>query len=334
MESKNISGTAQKKGLLTLFLVLLILLCALPSAEAEVVDRILANVNGKIILLSELEERQKLLSGMGGDSAKSKNLQDRKKVLDNMIDEEIVLTHAKRLEITIRDEEIDKAILKVAQRNKTDLATLEKMLSAQGLTMKKYREKMREQMMIRRVTQMEIPKPSVTQQMVKNYFEDHRSEFSKPVRVRASHIILLASKKQDPEYFHSAEKKIMELKKKLLAGADFEKMARKESQDGSAKSGGDLGWFTRGNMVKEFEDMAFSLDVGEIGGPVTTPFGLHLIKVTAKEESEPIEFEKVKKKVRAKLIDKEFSEKRKDWMKRLRANAYIEIRSNDEGSMF
>jgi parvulin-like peptidyl-prolyl isomerase len=80
--------------------------------------------------------------------------------------------------------------------------------------------------------------------------------------------------------------------------------------------------------------VAFSLDVDEIGGPVTTPFGLHLIKVTAKEESKPVEFEKVKKEVRAKLIDKEFSTKRKDWMKRLRANAYIEIRNDNEGSMF
>ncbi len=332
MESKNISRTAQK-SLLTLFIALCIL-SPLSPAGAEVADRILANVNGKIILLSELEERQKLLSGMKGGSAKPEDTQNRKKVLSDMIDEEIVLTHAKRLEITIKDEEIDKAILGVVQRNKTDLATLEEMLAAQGLTMKKYRKKMREQMMIRRVTQMEIPKPSVTPQMVKNYFEDHRSEFSKPVRIKASHIILLASKKQDPEYFRSAEKKIIELKKRLLAGENFEKMARAESQDGSAKAGGDLGWFTRGNMVKEFEDVAFSLDIGEIGGPVTTPFGLHLIKVTEKEESKQIEFEKVKKEVRAKLIDKEFSAKRKDWMKRLRANAYIEIRSNDEGSMF
>jgi len=90
-------------------------------------------------------------------------------------------------------------------------------------------------------------------------------------RVRASHILV------------KDEKKANELYEKIMGGADFGKMAKLHSKCPSSRKEGDLGFFGKGQMVKEFENAAFSMEVGEVSKPVQTQFGWHLIKVTDKK---------------------------------------------------
>jgi peptidyl-prolyl cis-trans isomerase C len=86
--------------------------------------------------------------------------------------------------------------------------------------------------------------------------------------VRASHILV------------KSEQKAKEILEKLNNGTDFAELAKKYSICPSSKKGGDLGYFTKGKMVRPFENLAFSLKKGEIGGPIKTEFGYHIIKVT------------------------------------------------------
>ncbi len=126
-------------------------------------------------------------------------------------------------------------------------------------------------------------KAKVTDKDVKDYYESHKSEMTTSSQIRASHILV---KSEDEA------KKILDQVKK---GGDFAKIAKEKSIDaGSAKNGGDLGFFSRGQMVPEFEQVAFSLKEGEIGGPVKTQFGYHIIKVTARKEGKIMEFDKIK----------------------------------------
>lgn len=126
-------------------------------------------------------------------------------------------------------------------------------------------------------------KAKVTDKDVKDYYEAHKGELMANNQVRASHILVKSEEEA---------KKIMEQIKK---GDDFAKIAKEKSVDpGSAKNGGDLGYFSRGQMVPEFENVAFGLKEGQVGGPVKTQFGYHIIKVTGKKEGKVVEFEKVK----------------------------------------
>lgn len=126
-------------------------------------------------------------------------------------------------------------------------------------------------------------KAKVTDKDIKDYYEAHNKEFISNSQVRASHILV---KTEDEA------KKILEQVKK---GGDFAAIAREKSIDsGSAKNGGDLDFFSRGQMVPEFEKVAFNLKKGEIGGPIRTQFGYHIIKVTDRKEGKPVEFEKIK----------------------------------------
>ena len=91
------------------------------------------------------------------------------------------------------------------------------------------------------------------------------------MQVRASHILV------------SSEREANRILEELRKGKDFGEMARRNSSCPSGKSGGDLGFFGKGQMVKEFEDAAFSLKEGELSKPVKTDFGFHIIKVTARK---------------------------------------------------
>ncbi len=82
----------------------------------------------------------------------------------------------------------------------------------------------------------------------------------------------------------STEEACQNLKDELAQGADFAQLARQHSECPSGKRGGDLGEFGRGQMVREFEEVVFSADVGEVQGPVKTQFGYHLIEVTSRTD--------------------------------------------------
>lgn len=126
-------------------------------------------------------------------------------------------------------------------------------------------------------------KVKVTDADVKEYYEAHKGDLTANGQIRASHILV----KTEEE----AKKVLDQIKK----GADFAKLAREKSIDkGSAANGGDLGFFSRGQMVPEFENAVSKLKEGEIGGPVKTRFGYHIIKVTGRKAGQVVEFDKVK----------------------------------------
>jgi peptidyl-prolyl cis-trans isomerase D len=116
---------------------------------------------------------------------------------------------------------------------------------------------------------------NVTPQDVQRYYEDNRQTFSTPEKVQASHILLKTEGKDDAAVKKQAE----EVLAKVKAGGDFAELAKKFSQDeGSAPKGGDLGFFERDAMVKEFAEVAFSLKPGEVSDLVKSQFGYHIIK--------------------------------------------------------
>ncbi len=126
------------------------------------------------------------------------------------------------------------------------------------------------------------PRVTVTASEIERAYNDNIEMYTTPEQVRASHILLKTDGKNDEAVKAKAE----ELLKQVKAGADFAELARKNSQDeASAKNGGDLDFFTRGKMVPEFDQVAFSLQPGQISDLVKTQYGYHIIKVTDKKEA-------------------------------------------------
>jgi peptidyl-prolyl cis-trans isomerase D len=146
---------------------------------------------------------------------------------------------------------------------------------------------------------------NVTDEQLRAAYSNALDNFRMPERVHARHILLKTDGKSDAEK-KTLKAKADDLLKQLKNGADFVDLAKKNSQDGTAENGGDLGWFVRNQMVPEFDSVAFTLKPKELSGVVTSQFGYHIIQTLEKEPAKLKSFEEVKdelaKEVRAQSV--------------------------------
>ncbi len=144
---------------------------------------------------------------------------------------------------------------------------------------------------------------TVPDQQIVDYYNSHSAEFTTSDEASAKHI-LIKPKEAGAGGEDAAEKLAREVLAKARAGADFASLAQQYSEDeGSKASGGDLGWFGRGRMVKEFEDAVFGAQPGQIVGPVKSQFGYHVIKVEGRRPGGLKSLDSVRESIRLKLAD-------------------------------
>ncbi len=153
---------------------------------------------------------------------------------------------------------------------------------------------------------------------VKKYFDERKDKITQKEEVKARHILILSNKDNEKEKKKEAEK----IRKKLTT-KNFKRMANKYTEDPSGKeNGGDLGYFSKGRMVKEFEEMAFSLKIGKISPVVKTNYGFHIILVEDKKEILPLVFENFKNKMALELLRENSSKKLKKLQKKVQKDFY------------
>lgn len=143
---------------------------------------------------------------------------------------------------------------------------------------------------------------TVPPRAVQRYYERNLdTEFTTPRRVRASHILKRLPKDASPKAVQKARKELQGVLAQARAGKDFAALAKKYSDDMTRSKGGDLGWFSRDEMVAAFSDAAFALKKGQISNIVRTPFGLDIIKLTGDQPRKVKPLEAVKPEIVAKL---------------------------------
>ena len=164
--------------------------------------------------------------------------------------------------------------------------------------------------------------PGPTDAEAKDFYDKNPDKFKQDEQVRASHILLKTDGKDDAAVKKQAEDLIAQLKK----GADFAELAKKFSQDeGSAKKGGDLDYFPKGQMVPEFDKVAFALPVGQISGVVTTQFGYHVLKVTDKKPARTVPYEEAQAQIKQFLEQQKKQQAADTFIEGLKKKAKIDI---------
>lgn len=137
-----------------------------------------------------------------------------------------------------------------------------------------------------------ISNATATDEEMNEFYESHKDNFNKPETVRASHILI------------DNEEKAIEIIREINKGMSFEEAAKNFSSCPSKEAGGDLGEFGKGQMVKEFEDAAFNMEVGELSSPVKSQFGYHIIKLTDKNPESNSTFDEAKEEIHGQVIRK------------------------------
>ena len=276
-------------------LLLALLLCPAraDAQEPEVVDGVVAIAGDSVILRSEVQERllQMRASGapMPEDPAGIMQLQD--EIVESLINEQLLLQAAESdTTIFVSDEELEVIVqqdLDERMRNVGGMGQMVALLSEQGLNLISYREMLKEQARRQRLQSLwvgrrraDIGPIVVTEGEVRAFIDAQRDQLPKRPASIIFRQVLVRSEPSDSTR-EAARLEAERLLGLINEGEDFEELARRYSGDpSSAAQGGDLGWFPRGRMVREFEDAAFGMfQEGQVSDVVETDFGAHIIRV-------------------------------------------------------
>lgn len=157
-------------------------------------------------------------------------------------------------------------------------------------------EEMKKNLLVQYEISKMLKNISVTEDEIEDYFNQNKEMFKRPLSARASHILV------------NSEEEAIKIKEELNNGLEFSKAAKKYSSCPSKEIGGDLGEFTKGSMVPEFEEAVFSMDVDTISDPVKTPFGYHIIKLMSRTNPSDVTLKDVKDKVKMQCLSLKHSQ--------------------------
>src|SRR5688572_14611329 len=259
-----------------------------PSSLPDVADRILAVVGDSIILKSDIDLQFNQVKQSGQPIADSVKVY--RGLLDNRVNELLIVQAASRdTAIVIQDAQVSAMVQQELDARKRNFGGEEQFNAAlrqSGMTVEDLRTSLsgdiRTRLMMReyigKMTRERKP-PPISEADIKAHFEANKAEFGqRPATISFTQVVI--SPKPSDTARASARAKLEEALKELRAGAEFEALAKKYSDDVASKDlGGDLGWFRAGRMVREFDQMVFALRPGEVSPIIETSFGFHVIKL-------------------------------------------------------
>jgi len=316
--------------------ILLILILALTAvlprgAAAETVDRIAATVNDDIITSHEVAMETDLLA-REAEKKGSLSLEEKTRLpstaLNRLIDRMLIAQKIKELDIKISDDEVKQAIEDVKKQNGLTQEALVAAITGQGMTYDQYRTQIREQLERLRLMSQEVrDKVQVGEQEVKAYYDENPAKFGGEELFRARQIFFRIDRNASEEEIRKITATARSVLQEARSGKDFAALARKYSDDpGTAKDGGDLGVFRKGEMQQESEKVILAMKPGEISDLIATPAGIHIIKLEERSFGKPKPFADVKGEIENLLYQKKSDERFTQWLATLRKEAAIEIK--------
>jgi parvulin-like peptidyl-prolyl isomerase len=296
-------------------------------SHAKVFDMVAAKINAEIVTLSLVKERAELLLQKYARSPVDIPEEELlKEALNMIIDERLMLQEGKKLGFIVDEDSIDAAMKDIAQKNGLQEGQLEQMLEQEGRSLSSYRNHIRDQILVSKITQFEIGnRVKISNNEVKQYYRAHQKEFWKDGRVRARHILFIAERSSSETNRKAKLQQAKNVLNEIKKGKDFAELAMEYSEDVSASDGGDVGFVVRGKMVREFEDAVFDLKPGQISDIVETEYGYHIIKVEEVVSGNTLTLKDAKERVTEVLTMEKKKQGYEDWMGELKKAAFIEV---------
>lgn len=274
-----------KKSIPLLFAWLLV---CVPHGRAEVINRIVATVDDEPITLYELRTFSSFAAGQRGSFMTPEgmgNLSDRD-LLDMLIMNKLVDKEVEAQGLKAKESDIDSYIERIKAQGKMDDEQFKDALAKQGMLMENYRKQVSKDIERALLVNREIgAHVNVTPQDVERYYKAHAADYAQPEQVRVRDIFLPLSATAPAEEERAVMQQIQDIRKRVLAGEDFATLADTYSGISHPGEGGDLGYFKKGQMPQEIENVAFTLKPGEVSQPFRTNAGMHLLKVEEHSQS-------------------------------------------------
>ena len=298
------------------------------AAENKPAGDKVAVVNGVVITRAHFDKELKVhlerVSRQGQQMSDDQLKALKNEVLDGLIEREILYQQSQKADIKVDNQQVDEQMAGIKKRFPNE-AEFQKALASMGLTEAEVRTQIQRGLSIRGLIDREVAdKIVITDEEIKAYYTGNPQFFKQPEQVKASHILIKVEPTADEAAKTAARKKIEDVRKELAAGGDFAELAKKYSEGPSGPNGGDLGYFSHGQMVKPFEDAAFAMQVNQVSEVVETRYGYHLIKVTEKKPETTLAYDDVKDKIAEVLKRQKIQKGAQEYVESLKKDAKIE----------
>ena len=324
------------RNILILLLSLLVLQAS--AVQANIIDSCVAVVNDDVITLSEVNEAGKPIFQRVAEEVPPEQLaealkQARQTVIDKLIEKRLLVQQAEQMQISVSDEDVNRALAQILERNTTTMEQFKSELARMGVDEQQYRENLRDQILGSKLINYEVrSKVIVPEEQIIDYYDQHYTEQVGEGGYYILQIGVIPDKEgmdADPaEAKKAAGKKAERILSLAMGGQDFKQLARQYSDLPSAVDGGDIGAFRKDEMAEYMRDAVTSLKPGEISPVVESPNGYMIFKLLSSQEGKiitKVPYESVKEEIRSTLYQQEMEKRYDSWLKEIRSQAYIKI---------
>ena len=291
---------------------------------------VIAIVNGTNILFSDIQNDMRSMFARMNAQPNQALQQQLPKILSqavqNRIDSLLMEKAVSDENISVADSDVEKELRQIAASAPNDEKLVDA-LSKRGVTIEEFRNDLAKNMRTKKLIDLKTAEVAeATDEDAEKYYKANNTRFIKPETATAKHILIGFTKDDDAAAKKGKLEKINELRTQIVENnADFSELAKKYSSCPSSAQGGSLGTFRRGQMVKDFDEVAFTLPIGEVSKPVETRFGYHLILVEKRDKAEVIPFEEVSDKLKEFLTMQKKEKFLTKYIKKLRADSDVKI---------
>ncbi|MDD4202799.1 MAG: peptidylprolyl isomerase [Candidatus Omnitrophica bacterium] len=295
---------------------------------AAIMDKIIVIVNDEVITQGELNRKlapiyKQLKMQYDGEALTYQMDKVQQQQLDQLINDKLVVSEAKKLGIVVTPEEIQQevdAVKKQFQNEEDFYITLEQ----QGIRLEELKRNYMENIMSKKLIDNQIGAGiSILPYEVKEFYRENQEKFVTPPKAKVQSLVIRVN---DDRADKMAYDIVCGILYRLKKGEDFSEMAYNCSEDSYATKGGDMGYIEKGHMAKQIDDVIFSLEEGEISDIVKTPIGYHIFKAKEKIEPKQEAFYDVHSNIEEMIYRKKIQHKLEKFIKELRENAYIEYK--------
>lgn len=304
------------------------------TSNAELVDRIVAIVNSEIVMDSDFTNlKHKLNSSSMIDDSLLDNIdmdtlaKDRQAQMNYLINEKILDSEVKRLNLSVTSDRVQMEIKEMAKRNGISADEVLSAVKAQGMSIPEYQEFLKNRIERQNLLEQEIiSKIRVTEEdAFSEYLKRNPTSKNAVSEFKIAHILFRIKKNIAAE---SVAASAQDIYNRLKRGEKFELLAEQNSQDPDFSQGGLLGTFKSGEFSKDIEDAIKKIDVGDITPVIRTRQGFHIFKLLESKTIKDPKFEKEKPSITAQLVERNFKRQLKIWIQSKRDESFLKINEN------
>jgi parvulin-like peptidyl-prolyl isomerase len=301
-----------KRSLFHLCFPLLLLFVGCGLWEGGLPEHIVARIDHEEITLDEFNREFKELVDTPGSGGNPSELRELKEAyLDQVIERKILSQEARRMGIQVSAEELSHAIHEIKKDYPGE--GFGETLSLKGISLEEWKVRLEEKLLAEKMARSARQyQGKIEEKLAQEFYDANRPLFQLPQRVRVRQIVVADGNEA------------IQIQKRLKKGESFEKLAKEKSLGLEKAQGGDLGYFSEGEMPAEF-DHVFSMEIGAVSEVIKSPYGYHLFRVEEKVKSRVISFEEAKKSILERLEREKGEEGYQRWLQDLRKKSNVKV---------